>query len=416
MRAASWAASARCPPEGPLGLRPARARSSRSRAVSAIDAGGLEGYFQQALQQQPGPSAANAAADAAAEAAAAAAAAAEAAAAIAAAAQASADAAAAAAAAAAPPPVLDLGGLDLAALGAAAHAAVDALAAALPGPLAALAATIGGDAADLLGLSPSLAGAARLAAIWYLLFSRPAPLPALLDYYALAPLSAAARAGLSQADFTLRDRLGSGNYGQVYEGLRNRRGEAGPERGGRGALDAEQKTRRVVLKKTNADAAGIRRNFIGAGTIARGAQESGEVEAYLHARLALHPRVARRLAAYQGQFEADAPAGAFTLGSRWLVWRFESDATLADALAGGLGSPFPGCAAPLVLGAARAEALGAADPARRDAATVRELARQLLAALELLHSLGVVHRDVKVREGGRTRARPVHLFLVDLSF
>lgn len=34
--------------------------------------------------------------------------------------------------------------------------------------------------------------------------------------------------------------------------------------------------------------------------------------------------------------------GAFTKGSQWLVWKFESDATLGDALDGKLG-PFPGC-------------------------------------------------------------------------
>lgn len=45
-------------------------------------------------------------------------------------------------------------------------------------------------------------------------------------------------------------------------------------------------------------------------------------------------QVARRVARYLGQFEVAGASGAFTRGTQWLVWRFESDATLADAMAG----------------------------------------------------------------------------------
>jgi hypothetical protein len=45
-------------------------------------------------------------------------------------------------------------------------------------------------------------------------------------------------------------------------------------------------------------------------------------------------------AEYLGNFVADSSQGGFTAGSQWLVWRFESDATLADALNGELGD-FP---------------------------------------------------------------------------
>lgn len=34
--------------------------------------------------------------------------------------------------------------------------------------------------------------------------------------------------------------------------------------------------------------------------------------------------------------------GAFTKGSQWLIWKFESDSTLGDALDGRLGA-FPAC-------------------------------------------------------------------------
>ena len=45
-------------------------------------------------------------------------------------------------------------------------------------------------------------------------------------------------------------------------------------------------------------------------------------------------------AEYLGQFVARNSGGGFINGSQWLVWKFESDATLADAISGGLG-PFP---------------------------------------------------------------------------
>jgi hypothetical protein len=45
---------------------------------------------------------------------------------------------------------------------------------------------------------------------------------------------------------------------------------------------------------------------------------------------------------------ADQTDGAFAKGTQWLVWKFESDATLADALDGALG-PFPACLQEFVL-------------------------------------------------------------------
>jgi hypothetical protein len=44
----------------------------------------------------------------------------------------------------------------------------------------------------------------------------------------------------------------------------------------------------------------------------------------------------------------------FTKGSQWLVWRFESDATLGDALDGYLG-PFPAGLEKIMLGKVRPE-------------------------------------------------------------
>ena len=49
----------------------------------------------------------------------------------------------------------------------------------------------------------------------------------------------------------------------------------------RGQLSQEQKQRRVVLKRTNLDRAGVRSDFLQAGTMAKGAAETGAVESYM---------------------------------------------------------------------------------------------------------------------------------------
>lgn len=38
----------------------------------------------------------------------------------------------------------------------------------------------------------------------------------------------------------------------------------------------------------------------------------------------------------------------FNAGTQWLLWKYESDSTLGDALGGGLGA-FPECLAPYIL-------------------------------------------------------------------
>ena len=49
-------------------------------------------------------------------------------------------------------------------------------------------------------------------------------------------------------------------------------------------------------------------------------------------RIMRDPLVRQCVAEYQGEFIADASAGGFTKGTQWLVWKFESDSTLGDAL------------------------------------------------------------------------------------
>ena len=65
---------------------------------------------------------------------------------------------------------------------------------------------------------------------------------------------------------------------------------------------------------------------------AQGAGETGVAEAYMCSRIMRDPLVRQCVAEYQGEFIADASDGGFTKGTQWLVWKFESDSTLGDAL------------------------------------------------------------------------------------
>lgn len=184
----------------------------------------------------------------------------------------------------------------------------------------------------------------------------------------------------------------SHHYNAVYEGLRTAKSGI-PDLKSR-ELTPEQKRRRVVLKKTNLDAEGIRSNFLSAGTMARGAAETGAVEDYMCRRISAHPLIRPYCAKYLGNFIAENFQGNFTAGSQWLIWKFESDSTLGDACAGLLGS-FPECLGPIILGEGKSNALTESDPVKRDALIIKGVMYRIFKALDKIHSLGIVHRDVK---------------------
>lgn len=76
-------------------------------------------------------------------------------------------------------------------------------------------------------------------------------------------------------DFTLREKLGGGNYGVTYEAVRSLdNGQRIMSR----TLSSEEKKRRVVLKRVNLDSTSLRSDFLNKGTVAQGAAESGAVE------------------------------------------------------------------------------------------------------------------------------------------
>lgn len=254
------------------------------------------------------------------------------------------------------------------------------------GPLVALLAE---DVANVTSLNFVPESLLHLGPVYYAFLMRPSPFWAMVDYFLFSPLSTLAQAKWGPEDFSLRDRLGGGNYGVTYEAVRRVNGAkvTGQE------LTAEEKKRRVVLKRVGEKrgSQSVRADFLAQGTIARGVAETGVVEAYMGRKLSRVPLARGRVAEYLGDFVADYTEGAFAKGTQWLVWTFESDSTLSDALEGALG-PFPECLHEIML---RREPPAKWDQERRDHETIKAIMRQIFQGLEVLHGAGIVHRDVK---------------------
>uniref|UniRef100_A0A7S1SQZ8 Protein kinase domain-containing protein n=1 Tax=Tetraselmis chuii TaxID=63592 RepID=A0A7S1SQZ8_9CHLO len=261
------------------------------------------------------------------------------------------------------------------------------LASAVPEPVRPAVSTLGGDLASVAGLHPTAEAIARLGALWYILFAQPSPLVTIIDFYVTGPLVLAASTNFQGEVFTLRDRLGGGNFGVTFEGVKDK------ERVSGAVLTPEQKRKRVVMKKVNIEAntkSGIRKNFLRQGTMAQGAAETGKVEEYMCRKMARYPGVRPVVARYMGEYVASETGGGFIRGAEWMVWDFESDSTLYDAIEGALGK-FPADVSEIFLGSAA----GGYEESKRDALVVRSILKQILQALRKLHGIGIVHRDVK---------------------
>lgn len=139
----------------------------------------------------------------------------------------------------------------------------------------------------------------------------------------------------------------------------------------RGELSPDEKRRRVVLKRVNIDRLGLRKDFLRRGTIAKGAAESGAVEAYVNGKLARNVFM-KSAAGYKGAFVCDESVGGFTRDTQWLVWDYESDCTLGDALDGVIGT-FPGDVEEIVLG----RTLNNANIGKRDVAVIRQVMKRV---------------------------------------
>ena len=105
-----------------------------------------------------------------------------------------------------------------------------------------------------------------LQAIWYFFGTRPSPFFGITDFYVLNPVGRQTAKKWKVSELGLRDRLGGGNFGQVYEGVIATKDVAIKKVR---ELTTKQKKRRVVLKKVNLDRVEVRADFLRAGTMAK---------------------------------------------------------------------------------------------------------------------------------------------------
>eukprot|EP00958_Prasinococcus_capsulatus_P019014 scaffold2284_cov402-Prasinococcus_capsulatus_cf.AAC.7 len=251
----------------------------------------------------------------------------------------------------------------------------------------------------------------------------PGPLTGILDYYVLQGISRLVQRRWKTVDFQVKDQLGQGNFGTVYLAyLKNvsiqcwilgveralvrenagvtfscpNENELDPifligNHGSRLGVSLRRRGQSQLAPHAPHSVAHrqgtIRSNFLGGGTIASGAAESGYAEMYFNERM---QRVAPSASAsYLGTLSTGDTTGTgnFSSGQQWLIWRYESDATALDFL---VSSGFPYNLEEYIFGK---ELSGSGI--RRKNATVREVIWKILVNLQKMHKTGIVHRDVK---------------------
>ncbi|CAJ1932266.1 unnamed protein product [Sphenostylis stenocarpa] len=180
------------------------------------------------------------------------------------------------------------------------------------------------------------------------LWATPGVAPGFFDMFVLAFVERLFRPSYRKDDFVLGKKLGEGSFGVVYRvSLANK---------------PSSKEGDLVLKK---------------------ATEYGAVEIWMNERV-------RRACASSC---ADFVYGFLESSSKksaeyWLIWRFEGDATLADLVQS---REFPYNVETLILGEVQALPKGL----ERENRIIQTIMRQILFALDGLHSTGIVHRDIK---------------------
>ena len=196
-------------------------------------------------------------------------------------------------------------------------------------------------------------GAVLLGAAGAYLFLKPGILRGFVDYYALALIDRGFfRKALAPEDLKLGRILGRGGFGNAYKAVKRDSGEA------------------VVVKVT---------------------REFGMAEVWMNERLQRNcPKVA---ADFITAFEENDRKGAGKSRSNplWLVWSYEGDYTL-DAKMAEKDFPFN---MEGVLGGSAGGGRREARTTRRRAQLIRGMMQQLLTGLSAMHSIGIVHRDIK---------------------
>ncbi|KAK4788798.1 hypothetical protein SAY86_020117 [Trapa natans] len=199
------------------------------------------------------------------------------------------------------------------------------------------------------GLTLTAPGAVlALGALSYL-WATPGVAPGFFDMFVLAFIERLFRPTFKKDDFVLGRKLGEGAFGVVYKASLSE-------------APSSKKEGYFVLKK---------------------ATEYGAVEIWMNERV-------RRACASScadfiyGFLESSSKKG----GEYWLIWRFEGESTLADLIQS---KEFPYNVETMILGEVQDFPKGL----ERENRIIQTIMRQILFALDGLHSTGIVHRDIK---------------------